>query len=190
MKALDMPRQEAGAITLLVAIGLVILASLVSFYSSRSVLMDHLATDNHAHASEARWAAEAALASAQTEFMRPGVAVESLLSNLALCPPGVSGPQWQCSRINLSQHPALPQALLSATAVRDLVMAPHVVTLHASARIADQNSQAQASESLFVPILAKCMVRCIVFIIPISLDCFIVCIGHNCCSHFLNQCAP
>jgi Tfp pilus assembly protein PilX len=55
-------RLQQGAITLMVAVGLVILASLTSFYSARSVLMDQLASHNHAHASQARLAADAALA--------------------------------------------------------------------------------------------------------------------------------
>lgn len=154
MKHFQMPRQQTGAITLLVAIGLVILASLASFYSSRSVLMDRLATQNHANASQARWAAEAALASAQAEFMKSGVALESHFSNPSTCPSGVVGPQWQCTQMNLVQHPALSQAVLSTTAVRDLVMAPHVVTLYASAGIASQKSLAFVRESLFLPILA------------------------------------
>ncbi len=53
------PRQN-GAITLLVAIGLVVLASLTSHYSSRSVFMDRLAAENHARTSQSRLAAEAA----------------------------------------------------------------------------------------------------------------------------------
>jgi hypothetical protein len=147
-------KNEAGALTLLVAIGLVILASLASFYSARSVLMDQMATDNHARASQARWAAEAALASAQAAFLTPGADLQGLFSSLSACPPGITGPQWQCTLMNLSPHPALPQAQLSATAVRDLVMTPHVVTLYAKASLVGQHSQAQTRESLFAPVLA------------------------------------
>lgn len=154
MKLRHASSQETGAITLLVAIGLVILAGMASFYSARSVLMDRLATDNHARASQARWAAEAALASAQTLFLNPGVAMESLFSNLSTCPTAFTGPQWQCAHLNLTQHPGLPQALLTATAVRDLVMSPHSVALLAQASLSGQNSQAQARESLFIPFLA------------------------------------
>jgi hypothetical protein len=48
----------------------------------------------------------------------------------------------------------MPQTPLSAIAVRDLVMSPHVLTLHASASSSVNNSRAQARESLFVPTLA------------------------------------
>ena len=48
----------------------------------------------------------------------------------------------------------MPQTQLSAIAVRDLVMSPHVLTLHASANSSANNSKAQARESLFVPTVA------------------------------------
>ena len=66
MKAATSTRAQSGAITLLVAIGLVVLATLTSFYSNRSVLMDQLAGQNHERASQARLAAEAALAEARS----------------------------------------------------------------------------------------------------------------------------
>ncbi|PUE10942.1 hypothetical protein B9Z51_00935 [Limnohabitans sp. T6-5] len=146
--------QQNGAITLLVAIGLVILASLTSFYSARSVLMDQLASHNHARASQARLAADAALASAQATLPSTGPEVNALFNTLAACPAGVTGPQWQCARLNPASHPAMPQVQLSATAVRDLVQSPHVLTVHASASLSSQNSQAQVRESLFTPTLA------------------------------------
>ena len=62
------PSVQSGAITLLVAIGLVVLAALASFYSSRSVLMDQLAGHNHARAAQSRMAAEAALAWAEADL--------------------------------------------------------------------------------------------------------------------------
>lgn len=140
--------------TLLVAIGLVILASLTSFYSARSVLMDQLASHNHAHASQARLAADAALASAQAWIANSSPNANALLTTRTDCPVGVTGPQWQCSALSVTPHPSLPQAQLSATAVRDLVQSPHVLTVHASASISSQNSRAQARESLFVPFVA------------------------------------
>jgi len=147
-------RPQGGAITLLVAIGLVILASLTSFYSARSVLIDQLASHNHAHASQARLAADAALANAQAVIANSSFNAHALLTTRTVCPAGISGPQWQCSALSVMPHPALPQAALSATAVRDLVQSPHVLTVHASASIAGQNSQARARESLFVPFVA------------------------------------
>ena len=40
------------------------------------------------------------------------------------------------------------------TAVRDLVMAPHVLTLHAQSHWAGQNSRGLVRESVFLPMLA------------------------------------
>jgi Tfp pilus assembly protein PilX len=85
---------QNGAITLLVAIGLVILASLTSFYSARSALMEQLASQNHAHASQARLAADAALASAQAAVPSTANQISALLAIRSTCPAGVSGPQW------------------------------------------------------------------------------------------------
>jgi Tfp pilus assembly protein PilX len=145
---------QIGAITLLVAIGLVILASLTSFYSARSALMDQLASQNHAHASQARLAADAALASAQAALPSTASPISALLATRAPCPAGVSGPQWQCSALAIAPHPAMAQTQLSAVAVRDLVVSPHVLALHASASSSANNSKAHARESLFVPTVA------------------------------------
>lgn len=146
--------QQKGAITLLVAIGLVILASLTSFYSVRSVLVDQLASLNHAHAAQARWAADAALARAQAELPQQASGLAHVLVGGADCPEGQIGPRWECSHLTVTQHPAMTQARLSAIAVRDVVLSPHVLTLHASASVTGQNSQAQVRESVFVPAVA------------------------------------
>ena len=145
---------QHGAITLLVAIGLVILASLTSFYSARSALMDQLASQNHAHANQARLAADAALASAQAAVPTTTSQISAHLAISAPCPAGVSGAQWQCSALALAPHPSLPQTQMTATAVRDLVMSPHVLTLHASASSSANNSLAHVRESMFVPTLS------------------------------------
>ena len=145
-------RRQRGAITLLVAIGLVILASLTSFYSARSVLMDQMASQNHARAKQSQLAAEAALASAQAVLS--ATPTQDLMHSPTHCPVGLSGRQWQCSPLALPPHPALPQAQLSAIAVRDLLLSPHVITLHASARHSGQQSQALVRESVFAPTVA------------------------------------
>ncbi|WP_295522773.1 hypothetical protein [Limnohabitans sp. Rim8] len=140
-----------GAITLLVAIGLVILASLTSFYGARSVLVDQLASLNHAHAAQARMAAEAVLARAQVALTSTASGLAAVLMGGADCPAGHSGPQWQCTQLNVPQHPAMPQAQTIAMAVRDLVLSPHVLMLQTSARISGQNSTAYVRESVFIP---------------------------------------
>ena len=144
---------QAGAITLLVAIGLVVLASVTAFFSARSVLVDQLASHNHARSSQARLAAEAALASAQSALMR-SPDVGDFMRTQTPCPASVSGPEWQCSAIAVPPLPALSETTFSVVAVRNLVLSPHVVTLLASARLAGQNSQAQVRESVWVPALS------------------------------------
>jgi hypothetical protein len=145
---------EKGAITLLVAMGLVLLASLTSILSTRSVLMDQRANDNHAQANQARWAADAALARAH-DLLQQNDAQQALLWGGAPCPEGVTGPQWECSLMDLPKHPGLPMTALSATAVRDVVDAPHRLTVHAYAQNAGQHSRAQVRESVFIPTLAR-----------------------------------
>jgi len=145
------PRQR-GAVTLVVAVSLVMLASLTSLYSARTVLFDQLASQNHARAAEARLAAGMALAHAQSTVA--GTPLPDLLAAQAACPAGVSGLGWQCSDMGTSQHPDMPRVQGQVTAVRDLLMSPHVITLHASASHSGQGSQAHVRESLFVPALA------------------------------------
>lgn len=144
---------QRGAITLLVAIGLVTLAALTSLFSARSVLVDQLANRNHAHAIQARLAADAALASAQALIVASAHNSHALFATRGLCPEGVNGLQWQCSDWPLAPHPAMPQARLSATLVRDLVQSPHVIRVHASASMPGHESRAQVRESLFVPVM-------------------------------------
>jgi hypothetical protein len=146
------PQAQSGAVTLLMAVGLVVLASLTALYGARSALMDQLASHNHARASQVRLAAEVALSSAQASLS--STPSQDWMSSPAICPTGVRGLQWQCSGIGIAPHPAMPQAQLSTIAVRDLIASPHVITLHASARMDTQNSQALVRESVFVPALA------------------------------------
>jgi len=153
MKTAHPIRVQSGAITLLVAIGLVVLASLTSFYSSRSVRMDQLAGQNHDRSSQARLLAEAALAWAQADIASRGAAFNAALASPNACPAGVRGPQWECTPQTVPPNPAWPQAQASVTAVRDLVMSPHVLDLHAHGVLAAHNSQGRVRESLFLPVL-------------------------------------
>jgi len=146
-------RAAPGAITLLMAIGLVVLASLASFYSTRSVLVDQLASQNHAHAHQARLAAQAALAWAQADLVSHSPSPPDWATSAA-CPSGITGPQWQCIAMPPAPHPALPAMQLNVTAVRDLVTSPHVLTLYASASEPTHHSLARVRESLFIPAVA------------------------------------
>lgn len=150
-----LPRRAApGAITLLMAIGLVVLASLASFYSTRSVLVDQLASQNHAHAHQARLAAQAALAWAQADLAAGRNPSPLDWTTPGACPLGITGPQWQCIALPPAPHPALPAMQLDVMAVRNLVTSPHVLTLHASAAEPGHHSLARVRESLFIPAVA------------------------------------
>ena len=153
---------QGGAITLLVAINLVLLASLASFYSTRSVLLDRLASHNQIQTEQTRWAAEAALAWARAELARQYAAplTDAALwqntapSLAAPCPAGYTGPRWQCRLMPVPPHPALNDQALQVVAVRELLTSPHVTELHASASQAGQKSAQQVRASVFLPTLA------------------------------------
>ena len=151
---------QSGAITLLVTISLVLLASLAAFYSTRSVLTDRLASNNQHHATQARLAAEAALAwgratLAQAYTNHPDSAFFGQAHAQQPCPAGHTGAQWQCSAMAPPAHPAMPGAVLQLLVARDVVASPHVAELFASASLADANSRAQVQASVFVPTVAR-----------------------------------
>ena len=151
--------RQGGAISLLVAIGLVLLASLASFYSARSVLVDRLASQNQTQAVQARLAAEAALAWGRAEMQRqhasnrapavwgPGTSTEP-------CPSGFITARWQCVALQPPAHTGLPETVSQVLAVRDLISSPHVSLLLASASLKDGTSRAQVQAQVFVPTLA------------------------------------
>ena len=144
---------------MLVAITLVLLASLASFYSTRSILVDRLASQNQHHTTQARLAAEAALAWARADLDRQysgNGQAHSFWQNAphATCPADYPGPRWQCSQMTGPTHPDMPGTALQVLALRDLLSAPHVTQLHAVARLAGQAGQGQVRASVFVPTLA------------------------------------
>lgn len=152
-------KRQSGAISLLVAISLVLLASLASFYSARSVLVDRLASHNQSHAAQARLAAEAALAWGRAELQRqhatsPSPAVWGPGAATAPCPSAFSTARWQCVALQPPAHPGLPDAVAQVLAVRDLISSPHVTLLLASASLKDGTSRAQVQAQVFVPTLA------------------------------------
>jgi hypothetical protein len=152
------PQAQSGMITLMVVISLVMLASLTGFYSARIVLTDRLASNNQNQATQARLAAEAALAWARAELARQYAtpASETLWTQGTRipCPDGHSGAQWQCVLMSPPAHPGMPEANLQVLAVRDVVRSPHVVDLWASASWADPHSRGQVQASVFVPSVA------------------------------------
>lgn len=153
------PEAQGGMITLMVVISLVMLASLTGFYSARSVLIDRLASNNQNQATQARLAAEAALAWARAELARQyatpsGETLWTQATAQHPCPDGHLGAQWQCVSMSPPAHPAMPEANLQVLAVRDVLRSPHVAHLWASASWAEQHSRSQVQASVFVPSVA------------------------------------
>lgn len=151
--------RQRGAISLLVAISLTLLASLASFYSARSVLVDRLASHNQSQAAQARLAAEAALAWARAELQRQHASSQAPPvwgpgTGTAPCPAAFSGPRWQCVALQPPVHPGLPDAVAQVLAVRDLIRSPHVAQLLASASLKDGTSRAQVQAQVFTPTVA------------------------------------
>ncbi|MCE2781982.1 hypothetical protein [Limnohabitans sp.] len=151
--------EQCGVISLVVAIGLGLLASLASFYSARSVLVDRLASHNQSQAAQARLAAEAALAWARTDLQRQYTVQQTPPawsagpSNMP-CPAALSGPRWQCVALQPPAHPGLPDAVVQVMVVRDLISSPHVVQFLASASLQDGTSRAQLQAHVFIPAVA------------------------------------
>ena len=158
-RASSVPTDQGGAISLLVAISLGLLASLASFYSARSVLVDRLASHNQRQAAQARLAAEAALAWARADLQRqyaggPTPAIWGAAPSTTPCPAPHSGPRWQCVAMQPPAHPGLPDAVVQVMAVRDLISSPHVAQLLASASLKDGTSRAQLQAQVFIPTIA------------------------------------
>ena len=151
--------EEGGAISLLVAISLGLLASLASFYSARSVLVDRLASQNQRQTAQARLAAEAALAWARAQLQQQYAThatppVWGAGPSNTPCPAAFSGPRWQCVALQPPAHPGLPDAVVQVMAVRDLVSSPHVAQLLASASLQEGTSRAQLQAQVFIPTVA------------------------------------
>ncbi len=146
--------RQSGAATLLLVLGLVLLATLGSAYSSRAVLADLLASQGMARAAQARLAAQAALATAEAALLQPGVGgtgQNPFEAAQAPCPPPLQGAQWQCAPLPLPQPPD-SEWRWSATLVRDLIESPHVWQIHANA--SGKGTQAWVRRSVFMPVLA------------------------------------
>ena len=152
-------KDQGGAISLLVAMSLGLLASLASFYSARSVLVDRLASQNQAHAAQARLAADAALAWARAELQRQHASGQTPpvwgvgLSDTP-CPAAHSGPRWQCVALQTPAHPGLPDAVVQVLAMRDLISSPHVAHVLVSVSLQDGTSRAQLQAQVFIPAVA------------------------------------
>ncbi len=151
------PPSERGAVTLLLVLGLVLLATLASAYSSRAVLTDLLVSQGLDRSAQARLAAQAALATAEAVLLQ----VQTLspdhnpfLAQEIPCPPELSGRQWQCSPVALPAPAGQTDWQHAATVAQDLIQSPHIWQVHASATGLSRPGQASVRESVFMPILA------------------------------------
>ncbi len=149
------PRQQQGAITLMVATSLVLVAALVGYYSVQSVFIDRLAGHAQIQATQARLAAEAALAWAQAEIQRTSQtsSATDFWSTMPTtpCPANRQGLQWHCVRLQAPALQGAETASADVVAMRDVVNAPHVAELQANAVLNDQRSRAQVQQSVFMP---------------------------------------
>jgi hypothetical protein len=153
------PGREQGAATLLLVLGLVLLASLASAWSSRAVLVDLLGSQTRGQVQQARSAAQAALATAQADVLRsfaqsPAEDLFADRTRAIPCPADLQGPRWQCARLPMAAGSEMNHWQLGAIAARDLVTAPHVWQLRASSRADSGQGQAFVRESAFVPAIA------------------------------------
>lgn len=127
-----------GAAQLLLVLALVGLASLASAIMGRSVLTDMLSQHAWGQALQARLAAQAALATAEAELLTRYASEADPLASLPSrpCPSDQPAPRWQCATLPLGPS-TLGQApqnwTLQAWLNRDLLQAPHVLQLRASA---------------------------------------------------------
>ena len=148
--------RQRGAATLVLVLGLVLLATLASAYSSRAVLTDLLASQGMARAAQAQLAAQAALASAEAELLRPQASSpgqDPFSRQPVPCPSDLQGVQWQCGALPLKSDSGEAAWQLGAVLARDLVKAPHVWQLRASATGPGGTGQASLRESVFMPVL-------------------------------------
>lgn len=150
---------QHGAATLLLVLGLVLMATLASAWSSRAVLLDLLTSQTRDQAQQARYAAQAALATAQADLLQmfgasPAQDPFAQAAWRVACPAELKGPRWQCAQLPLLAGTAQGDWQLAGWAARDLIEAPHVWQLRASARAASGRGQAWVRESVFMPTMA------------------------------------
>ena len=153
-------RPQRGAAQLLLMLALVGLAALASALAGRSVLTEMLSQRAWGQAQQARLAAQAALATAEADLLLRYASEADPWASLPSrsCPSDQPAPRWQCASLPLSQ-PTLGQApqawALQAWLSRDLLQAPHVLQLRASA-LAQGSTTAHTTQrsSLWVPSLA------------------------------------
>ena len=152
-----------GAANWLLVLGLLLMASLASAWSLRAVWLDLLGTQARSQAQQARWAAQAALASGQAVLQQTlgPQAPDPFSASTTACPPeqtGWTAPRWQCAPLPLGALATLgaspTQWSLQVVLARDVREAPHIWQLLAQAQTTPSASaQAQLRQQLQAPVL-------------------------------------
>ena len=154
-----------GVANWLLVLGLLLMASLASAWSLREVWLDLLGTQARSQAQQARWAAQAALASGQAvlaQTLAAPQAPDPFSASATPCPPeqtGWTAPRWQCAPLPLGALATLGASpthwSLQVMLARDVREAPHIWQLLAQAQTTPSASaQAQLRQQLQVPVLA------------------------------------
>lgn len=165
--------QARGAANWLLVAGLVLMASLASAWSLRAVWLELLGTHARGQSQQARWAAQAALASGQallqTTLESPAAPDLWGTVNAGACPaehPEWPAPRWQCARLPLGMQARLGEApaawTLQMLLARDVRDAPHLWHLLAQAQSAPpadgrentRAARAELREQAVVPVLS------------------------------------
>ena len=151
-------QRPKGAITLLMVTLLVLLASMVGLFSARSVWMQRLASNHSVWAVQAQLSAEAALETAlvvlEAALSEPAPTLWTM-HEPAHCASGYTGTEWQCRSlaVDADSHGHTWQVQL----MRDVVRAPHVAVVRATARHAANRTMAQVQQSVYMPTASPLM---------------------------------
>ena len=150
-------QRHQGAITLLMVILLVLLASMVGLFTARAVWTERLASNHSVWNAQAQYTAEAALETAltvlETTLSDPANSLWTSHES-AQCAAGFTGIEWQCRGLSLDSGWDTQGHTVQVRVMRDVVRAPHVALVLAEARHAANHAAAQVQQSLYMPTIA------------------------------------
>lgn len=148
-------RQHQGAITLLMVLVLVLLASMVGLFTTRAVWTQGLASHHTLWAAQAQLSAEAALETAlvvlEAQLSQPTTSLWTA-HEPTQCASGFTGIEWQCRSLPVDADGQ--GHMLQVQLMRDVVRAPHVAVLRATARHPTHRTAAQVQQSVYMPTAA------------------------------------
>lgn len=149
-----MKQRQQGAITLLTASLLVLLASMVGLFTARSILSERLGSHNAVRAAQVQQTAQAALETALAQIEQSFATQPNSFwatHDPQQCQSGYTGPEWQCRSLLLDAGWDSHGHTLQVSVMRDVVRAPHVAVVHAQARHPGNHSMGQVQESVYLP---------------------------------------